>query len=121
MSSRPSNSGILIIGQQLENENAYFNGDIQQLMIMSSPEHAYEVCTNFMPGCDSPLLKRYYGFDGTGESHGYGESGGSSSGSISGGGGGSGHISGGIGSSSGYDYYYNGSSSSSSSSSSSHV
>jgi hypothetical protein len=51
----PSNTGVLLIGQQLLNDNAFFMGDIQQLFIIPGPEAAYEVCSKYMPNCNVPL------------------------------------------------------------------
>jgi hypothetical protein len=52
--SRPSNTGIILIGQRLL-DDAFFTGSIQQLLILPSPDPAYEVCSQFMPECDRPL------------------------------------------------------------------
>lgn len=51
---RLSSSGIILIGQQLLDES-YYSGDLQQLMLVPSPESAYEVCKQFMPECSKPL------------------------------------------------------------------
>lgn len=53
--STPANTGVLLIGQQLLSNNAFFVGDIQQLLLIPNPAAAYEVCTQFMPGCNRPL------------------------------------------------------------------
>jgi hypothetical protein len=51
----PSNTGVLLVGQQLLNDNAFFMGDIQQFLILPSPAPAYEVCSKYMPDCEFPL------------------------------------------------------------------
>jgi len=53
--SSPANTGVLLIGQQLLNENAFFTGDIQQLLLIPDPDAAYEVCSKYMPDCRFPL------------------------------------------------------------------
>ncbi len=52
--SRPSNTGIVLVGQRLL-DDAFFTGSIQQLLIIPSPDPAYEVCTNYMPECARPI------------------------------------------------------------------
>lgn len=52
--SRPAHSGIVLIGQRLL-EDAFFTGTIQQLLLIPSPDQAYEVCSTYMPNCDRPL------------------------------------------------------------------
>jgi len=44
----------MILGQRLL-ENLFFTGSVQQFLIYPSPAPAYEVCTQFMPDCDTPL------------------------------------------------------------------
>ncbi|GIX73236.1 collagen alpha-1(XI) chain [Caerostris extrusa] len=47
-------TGILLLGSQLV-DGVYYEGDIQQLMIVPSPEAAYEQCIDYMPDCEFPL------------------------------------------------------------------
>ena len=35
----------------------YSQGDIQQLLIASNPQAAYDFCEHYSPDCDSPLPK----------------------------------------------------------------
>ncbi|CAB4069844.1 COL5AS [Lepeophtheirus salmonis] len=50
-----SNSGIILLGQQID-DNSFFEGEIQQLSILSNPEAAYDICkSEFMPDCDTDL------------------------------------------------------------------
>jgi len=48
-----SNSGILLLGQQID-DNTFFEGNLQQLALATNPEAAYEVCS-LVPPCDRPL------------------------------------------------------------------
>jgi hypothetical protein len=52
--SRPSNTGIVLVGQRLL-DDAFFTGSVQQLIVVPSPDAAYEVCSKYMPPCDKPL------------------------------------------------------------------
>jgi len=52
--SRPANTGIVLVGQRLL-DDAFFTGAVQQLVIVSSPDAAYEVCSKYSPGCEKPL------------------------------------------------------------------
>ncbi|KFM74322.1 Collagen alpha-1(XI) chain, partial [Stegodyphus mimosarum] len=47
-------TGIMLLGQQLV-DGVYYEGDIQQLQIVPTPEAAYEQCIDYVPDCDSPL------------------------------------------------------------------
>ncbi|XP_023216547.1 collagen alpha-1(V) chain-like [Centruroides sculpturatus] len=47
-------TGYVLIGQKLFGKENY-EGDIQQLQIIPTPEAAYEQCTEYMPNCDVPL------------------------------------------------------------------
>lgn len=42
------------MGQRLL-DDAFFTGSIQQLLIIPSPDPAYEVCTTYMPECARPI------------------------------------------------------------------
>ncbi|KAK3508243.1 hypothetical protein QTP70_017648, partial [Hemibagrus guttatus] len=50
------NKGITIFGSRLL-DNEVFQGDIQQLLIASNPQAAYDFCEHYSPNCDSPLPK----------------------------------------------------------------
>lgn len=52
--SRPSNTGIVLVGQRLL-DDAFFTGTIQQLLIIPNPDPAYEICSTYMPECEKPL------------------------------------------------------------------
>ncbi len=52
--SRIETSGITLIGQTLANDN-YFEGDIQQIYIIPSPDAAYEQCYEYLPECTQPF------------------------------------------------------------------
>ncbi|XP_040065128.1 collagen alpha-1(V) chain [Ixodes scapularis] len=47
-------SGIILIGQKFYDDEVY-QGDIQQLLIVPTPDSAYEQCSAYMPNCDLPL------------------------------------------------------------------
>lgn len=36
---------------------SFFQGDVQQLLIASNPQAAYDFCEHYSPDCDSPLPK----------------------------------------------------------------
>ncbi|CAB1320972.1 unnamed protein product [Coregonus sp. 'balchen'] len=48
--------GITVFGARLLDEEV-FQGDIQQLLIASNPQAAYDFCEHYSPDCDSPLPK----------------------------------------------------------------
>ncbi|CAG0923645.1 unnamed protein product [Notodromas monacha] len=50
-----SNSGIILIGQQLMDVR-YFSGALQQVYIVPTPQAAYEMCSVYSPDCDKPLV-----------------------------------------------------------------
>lgn len=54
LESSPANTGVFLVGQRLL-DDAIFTGDIQQMLVLPGPEHAYEVCTTYMPPCSVPL------------------------------------------------------------------
>lgn len=43
--------GLIFMGVQLDEDEDYFMGDIQALMIADRPDAAYEVCTKYAPNC----------------------------------------------------------------------
>uniref|UniRef100_UPI00358EBC08 collagen alpha-1(XI) chain-like n=1 Tax=Myxine glutinosa TaxID=7769 RepID=UPI00358EBC08 len=47
-------NGITVFGTRMT-DNATFEGDIQQLLIVSDPRAAFDYCTNYMPDCETPL------------------------------------------------------------------
>uniref|UniRef100_UPI00358EE172 collagen alpha-1(V) chain n=1 Tax=Myxine glutinosa TaxID=7769 RepID=UPI00358EE172 len=47
-------NGIMIFGTRLVDE-AHFEGDVQQLLIVDDPFAAYEYCTKYSPECDKAL------------------------------------------------------------------
>uniref|UniRef100_A0A8C2X1P0 Fibrillar collagen NC1 domain-containing protein n=1 Tax=Cyclopterus lumpus TaxID=8103 RepID=A0A8C2X1P0_CYCLU len=49
-------NGITVFGARLLDEEV-FQGDIQQLLIASNPQAAYDFCEHYSPDCDSPLPK----------------------------------------------------------------
>jgi hypothetical protein len=52
--SRIETSGITLIGQTLANDN-YFEGDLQQIYVIPSPDAAYEQCYEYLPECSQPF------------------------------------------------------------------
>uniref|UniRef100_A0A8C8GAY1 Fibrillar collagen NC1 domain-containing protein n=1 Tax=Oncorhynchus tshawytscha TaxID=74940 RepID=A0A8C8GAY1_ONCTS len=48
--------GITVFGARLLDDEV-FQGDIQQLLIASNPQAAYDFCEHYSPDCDSPLPK----------------------------------------------------------------
>lgn len=52
--SKIDSSGVTLIGQTLK-ENIHFEGDIQQIYIIPSPDSAYEQCYEYIPDCDTPF------------------------------------------------------------------
>lgn len=52
--SKIESSGVTLIGQTLK-ENIYFEGDVQQIYIIPSPDSAYEQCYEYIPDCDTPF------------------------------------------------------------------
>uniref|UniRef100_A0AAR2K7Q3 Fibrillar collagen NC1 domain-containing protein n=1 Tax=Pygocentrus nattereri TaxID=42514 RepID=A0AAR2K7Q3_PYGNA len=48
--------GITVFGARLLDEEV-FQGDIQQLLIASNPQAAYDFCEHYSPDCDAPLPK----------------------------------------------------------------
>ncbi|KAJ8273741.1 hypothetical protein GJAV_G00105020 [Gymnothorax javanicus] len=55
-SDRPAvdTKGITVFGARILDEEV-FQGDIQQLLIASNPQAAYDFCEHYSPDCDSPL------------------------------------------------------------------
>ncbi|KAK5883293.1 hypothetical protein CesoFtcFv8_019638 [Champsocephalus esox] len=49
-------NGITVFGARLLDEEV-FQGDIQQLLIASNPQAAYDYCEHYSPDCDSPIPK----------------------------------------------------------------
>ncbi|KAK5854733.1 hypothetical protein PBY51_004904 [Eleginops maclovinus] len=49
-------NGITVFGARLLDEEV-FQGDIQQLLIASNAQAAYDFCEHYSPDCDSPLPK----------------------------------------------------------------
>uniref|UniRef100_A0A8C7XDI7 Collagen, type XI, alpha 2 n=1 Tax=Oryzias sinensis TaxID=183150 RepID=A0A8C7XDI7_9TELE len=49
-------NGITVFGTRLL-DTEVFQGDIQQLLIASNPQAAYDFCEHYSPDCDSPLPK----------------------------------------------------------------
>uniref|UniRef100_A0A665UY57 Collagen, type XI, alpha 2 n=1 Tax=Echeneis naucrates TaxID=173247 RepID=A0A665UY57_ECHNA len=49
-------NGITVFGARLLDDEV-FQGDIQQLLIASNPQAAYDFCEHYSPDCDSPLPK----------------------------------------------------------------
>merc|ERR1712066_834840 len=50
--------GIILFGQEIDDQK-YFDGDIQQLMIVSNPEAAYNLCQDYLPDCSEPTATEY--------------------------------------------------------------
>ncbi|TNM93176.1 hypothetical protein fugu_018578 [Takifugu bimaculatus] len=55
-SAEVDTNGITVFGARLLDEEV-FQGDIQQLLIASNPQAAYDFCEHYSPDCDSPLPK----------------------------------------------------------------
>ena len=73
-------SGIILLAQQIDDNTFFeasptandtfpdfrnfrkyvniFQGDLQQLTLVSGPAAAYELCNSFVPGCDQPLPRQ---------------------------------------------------------------
>lgn len=52
-----STDGLIFMGVQLDEEDEYFIGSIQTLLLTDRPDSAYEICTKFSPNCgDSRIL-----------------------------------------------------------------
>jgi len=51
LTSRVMTDGLIFMGVQLDEEEEYFLGDIQLLMIADKPDAAYELCTKYAPNC----------------------------------------------------------------------
>jgi collagen type V/XI/XXIV/XXVII, alpha len=43
--------GLIFMGVQLDEEEEYFMGEVQTLMIADRPDAAYEICSKYAPGC----------------------------------------------------------------------
>lgn len=52
--SRLETNGITLIGTTLLNNN-HFEGDIQQIYLIPSPDAAYEQCYDYLPECSQPF------------------------------------------------------------------
>uniref|UniRef100_A0A668AM20 Collagen, type XI, alpha 1a n=1 Tax=Myripristis murdjan TaxID=586833 RepID=A0A668AM20_9TELE len=48
-----STNGITVFGTRVLDEE-YFQGDIQQLLIVADPKAAYDYCEHYSPDCDTP-------------------------------------------------------------------
>lgn len=44
--------GLIFMGVQLDEEDEYFTGTVQTLLVSDRPDSAYEICTRFAPGCN---------------------------------------------------------------------
>lgn len=44
--------GLIFMGVQLDEEDEYFVGSVQTLLVSDRPDSAYDVCTKFAPNCD---------------------------------------------------------------------
>ncbi|MGH0147123.1 UNVERIFIED_CONTAM: hypothetical protein FKN15_043502 [Acipenser sinensis] len=55
-SDKPSidTKGIVVFGSRILDEEV-FEGDIQQLLIASNPQAAYDYCEHYSPDCDTAL------------------------------------------------------------------
>ena len=49
-----ANDGIVLMGQEIE-DNTFFEGQIQQLLFVPTPEAAYELCKQYVPDCNEPI------------------------------------------------------------------
>ncbi|KAH7980378.1 hypothetical protein HPB49_015412 [Dermacentor silvarum] len=48
-------SGVTLVGQALDITVDPFQGDLQQLLVVPTPDSAYELCSSYVPGCAVPL------------------------------------------------------------------
>ncbi|XP_077505013.1 uncharacterized protein LOC144114882 isoform X2 [Amblyomma americanum] len=48
-------SGVTWVGQALDADVDFFQGDLQQLLVVPAPDSAYELCSSYVPGCAIPL------------------------------------------------------------------
>lgn len=46
-----STNGLILSGRQLNEEEEFFIGDIQLLLIANSPDEAYHICSKYAPDC----------------------------------------------------------------------
>lgn len=53
LNSHIATDGLIMLGMQLDEEDEYFMGDLQLLMIADKPDAAYEICTKYAPNCAS--------------------------------------------------------------------
>lgn len=52
-SASVATDGLILTGIQLVEGDNFFIGDLQQLLIADTPDEAYNICTNYSPGCNS--------------------------------------------------------------------
>lgn len=49
--SRVSTLGLILSGRQLKEDEEFFIGDMQLLMIANTPDEAYDICSKYAPDC----------------------------------------------------------------------
>ena len=49
-----ASDGVVLMAQEIE-DNTFFQGQIQQLLFVPSPEAAYELCKQYLPDCSDPI------------------------------------------------------------------
>ena len=49
-----ASDGIVLMAQEIE-DNTFFEGQIQQLLFVPSPQAAYELCKQYVPDCTEPI------------------------------------------------------------------
>lgn len=56
--SKVSTNGLILSGRQLNENEEFFIGDIQMLLIAHSPDEAYHICTKYAPDCPNGQISR---------------------------------------------------------------
>ena len=52
--SRIDTTGVTLVGTTLLNNN-HFEGDLQHILVIPSPDAAYEQCYDYLPDCSQPF------------------------------------------------------------------
>lgn len=58
VASKVSTNGLILSGRQLNEDEEFFIGDIQMLLIVNSPDEAYHICTKYAPDCTNSQISR---------------------------------------------------------------
>lgn len=60
MDSEISTNGLILSGRQLNEDEEFFIGDIQMLLIADSPDEAYHICTKYAPNCSNGPISKHF-------------------------------------------------------------